>query len=94
MTLAEKGTDLGGLRNQQISIQEERRRERGAMAVAARDKRHHGVDAAAFAFRQPRHVAIGRFSRFQDEAHIFAAARNHRPIIEIVGHTRSFRAAS
>jgi len=80
MAVAKEQQDVGGLADDAAAGLEERRREGRRVAVRLQHRRHRGDALLA------RDVAIGCAGLLQREPHIFAAALDHRPVIQLVAH--------
>ncbi len=85
---AEIVENVGDMRDDDLAVAQERRRERG-LRRAALQYRHHAFHAAsgpAFA----RDIDISCAGRFEREAHKLAAPLDARPVIELIRHRNSW----
>ena len=84
---AEIVENVGDMRDDDLAVAQERRRERGLRRAALEHRRHplHAAPGPALA----RDIDIRRARRFEREAHKLAAPLDARPVVELVRHRNS-----
>src|SRR5205807_10101539 len=80
--------DIGGLPDHEFARLQERRRERRG-AFSWFQHLAHRIRAVALA----RHVGVAGAGLLQRQTHIFAAALNGRPVIELIVHRRRLQSS-
>ena len=84
---AEIVENVGDMRDDDLAVAQERRREGGLRRAAFEHRRHALYAAPGPAL--PRDIDIRRAGRFEREAHKLAAPLEARPVVELIRHMNS-----